>query len=177
MLWRTNRRRLEAEAIRDTMLSVAGRLSSEMHGQTYPESLRADYDFQYTGPRRSVYAPVFRNSLPQLFEVFDFANPSIVVGRRSTSTVAPQALFMLNNPQVIELSRQSAALLWNELPMASDRQRVERAYRLSLGRLPTSSELQLALEFVAGVDESSRIDVWGEFYQALFASLDFRYVD
>jgi len=177
MLWRTNRRRLEAEAIRDTMLCVAGRLSSNMHGQTYPESLKVDYDFQYAGPRRSVYAPVFRNSLPQLFEVFDFANPSIVVGRRSTSTVAPQALFMLNNPQVIELSRQSAALLWNELPMASDRQRVERAYRLSLGRLPTSSELRLALEFVAGADESSRIDVWGEFYQALFASLDFRYVD
>ena len=48
--------------------------------------------------RRSVYAPVFRNALPEIFEAFDFADPSSVVGKRNASTVAPQALFVLNHP-------------------------------------------------------------------------------
>ena len=177
LLWRMNRRRLEAEAIRDTMLMVSGELDLQMHGQTYPAGQKADYDFQYAGLRRGVYAPVFRNSLPELFEVFDFADPSVVVGRRSVSTVAPQALYMMNNPMVIEQSRLAAKRLLIELPKANDAERIERAYRLALGRRATNAELTLAMQFirVEGVDES--VKVWEEFFQALFASLDFRYVD
>ena len=177
LLWRMNRRRLEAESIRDTMLVISGKLELKMHGPTFPSKQKADYDFRYVGLRRGVYAPVFRNSLPDLFEVFDFANPSIVVGSRSVSTVASQALFMMNNEFVIEQSQHAAERLWREIPKAEDRARIERAYRMALGRRPTAAEVKLASEFVSSAEETTRIEIWGEFYQVLFASLDFRYID
>jgi len=177
LLWRMNRHRLEAECIRDTMLMVSGQLQLEMHGPTFAADCKEDYDFHYDGLRRSVYAPVFRNALLEVFEVFDFADPSIVVGRRSVSTVPTQALFMMNNPFVVAQSRRAAERLWHELPAADDEQRIERAYRLTLGRRPSAAELQLSLDFVGRADESTRRDVWGELYQALFATLDFRFVN
>ena len=90
LLWRTNRRRLDAECIRDTILAVSGRLERDMGGPGFRAGLAADYDYQQSSNRRSVYAPVFRNALPELFDAFDFADPSMVVGRRNVSTVAPQ---------------------------------------------------------------------------------------
>src|SRR5262249_51051627 len=92
LLARQNRRRLGAECLRDTMLAVSGRLTLDRGGPTYPAKLAADYHYQHTDTRRSVYAPVFRNALPELFAVFDFADPSMVTGQRNVSTVAPQAL-------------------------------------------------------------------------------------
>ena len=177
LLWRMNRRRLEAESIRDTMLVISGKLELKMHGATFPSKQKEDYDFHYKGMRRGVYAPVFRNSLPDLFEVFDFANPSIVVGSRSVSTVASQALFMMNNEFVINQSRHAAERLWKDFSKADDRTRIERAYRVALGRSPTVAEMRLATEFVSVAEEATRIGVWGEFYQVLFASLDFRFID
>ena len=115
--------------------------------------------------------------MKQRFEVFDFANPSIVVGSRSVSTVASQALFMMNNEFVIEQSRHAAERLWKRFPKVDDRARMERAYRLALGRRPTTAEMKLAREFVGSAEETTRIEIWGEFYQVLFASLDFRYID
>jgi len=177
LLWRMNRRRLEAECIRDSMLMVSGRLDSRMCGSTLPPDRKEDYDFQYEGLRRSVYAPAFRNALLDVFEAFDFADPSVVVGRRSISTMPKQALFMLNNPFVIDQSRRAAERLWRELPAATDEQRIERAYRLALGRRPRAAEMRLGLKYVGEADSRTRLDTWGEFYQALFASVDFRYVD
>src|SRR5262249_3618910 len=70
LLWRMNRRRLEAECLRDTILSVSGRLKLDRGGPTFKPGLKADYGYQHTDIRRSVYAPVFRNALPELFEMF-----------------------------------------------------------------------------------------------------------
>ena len=137
LLWRRNRRRLEAECIRDAILAASGQLRLEMGGRTFPPDLKADYGFEHADTRRSVYAPVFRNALPELFEAFDFADPSMVVGRRDTSTVAPQALFLMNHPFVLEQSRAAARRLLAEVP-DDDRARVDRAYRLILGRGPTA---------------------------------------
>ena len=176
-MWRTNRRRLEAEAIRDAMLAISGQLDLTMHGRTYPARQKEDYDFQYKGNRRGVYAPVFRNSLPELFEVFDFADPSVPVGRRSTSTVAPQALFMMNNPAVIEQARSAAQRIWLEMPRESDAGKIHHAYRLALGRRPTQTESSLALEYVNRQNPKEASEAWNEFFQALFGSLNFRYVD
>ena len=100
--------------------------------------------------RRSVYCPVFRNALPELFEVFDFADPSMVVGRRNVSTVAPQALFLMNHPFVLEQSRHAARRLLAETEPGDDDRRIERAYRLALGRPPSERERRIALEFLAG---------------------------
>jgi len=177
LFWRMNRRRLEAECIRDTMLAVSGQLRLPMHGPTFPAGRKEDYDFRYEGLRRSVYAPVFRNALPDIFEAFDFADPSVVAGSRSTSTVAPQALYLMNNPFVIEQSLRAAERLWAELPDGVDSDRIERAYWLTLGRRATVTEEQLALRFVETADGRARLDVWSELFQALFASLDFRFVD
>ena len=177
LLWRANRRRLDAECLRDTILFVSGRLDPAMGGPSFPTDLAADYGFEQTGRRRSVYVPVFRNALPELFEVFDFADPSLVVGRRDASTVAPQALFLLNHPFAIEQARQAARRLLAEAANADDAGRLERAYRLVLGRPPAAAERRVGLRFVAERSGVAPEESWAMLFQALFASMDFRYVD
>ena len=90
------------------MLSVSGGLKLEMGGRSFPENRAADFGFEYTDTRRSVYVPVFRNALPEIFEAFDFAPPTMVVGKRNISTVPTQALFLLNHPFVHDQSRAAA---------------------------------------------------------------------
>jgi hypothetical protein len=172
---RANRRRLDAECIRDTILAVSGKLSPERGGRTYPEALAADYGFKTADCRRSVYLPVFRNALPEELEVFDFADPSVVTGKRNDRTVAQQALFFLNHPFPIEQSRHAAArLLAQALP--DDAARVSWAYRLTLGRTPSAGERAVALRFLSG-RQADVSEAWAALFQALFASADFRYVN
>ncbi|HEX4608063.1 MAG TPA: DUF1553 domain-containing protein, partial [Urbifossiella sp.] len=172
---RANRRRLEAEAIRDTMLSVSGKLTPFAGGRAFADNVAADYGFKHTATARSVYLPVFRNALPEVFEAFDFADPSMVVGKRSASTVAPQALFLMNNPFPAEQARAAAARLLAE-NHPDDTARITRAYRLALGRAPTEGERQAALRFVANQSGDPRA-AWATVFQAVFASADFRYVE
>jgi hypothetical protein len=172
---RANRRRLDAECIRDTMLVASGGLADFRGGRNFPDSLAADYGYPQTATCRSVYLPVFRNSLPEAFEVFDFADPSMVVGKRTTSTVAPQALFLLNNRFAIDAAKQASGRLLGE-NLASDEARITRAYRLCLGRLPTAGERSVAARFLAS-GTADRKEAWAGLFQALFASADFRYVD
>jgi hypothetical protein len=174
LLWRANRRRLEAECIRDTMLVVSGQLSKERGGQSFKPSLSADYGFSYNEPRRSVYVPAFRNALPEIFEAFDFADPSIVVGARNVSTVAPQALFLMNHPFVREQAQAAARRLLNE-KHASDEARLTRACWLALGRAPTPGEKALALRQLTG--RSEPVEAWTDVLHALFVSPDFRYLN
>jgi hypothetical protein len=174
-----NRRRLDAECIRDSVLSVSGQLSAEAGGPTYPAALTSDFSYKRpdakSDTRRSVYVPAFRNALPELFEVFDFADPSVCTGRRNVSTVAPQALFMLNNPWVVEQSRVAASRLLGEADCPDDRSRVIRAYRLTLGRAPSDAEMRTALDFVGQAGVDGKQEAWAALYHALFASIDFRY--
>jgi cytochrome c553 len=172
LLWRMNRRRMDAECIRDTLLRVSGRLKLEGGGPSYPASLAADYAYKHADPRRSVYVPVFRNSLPEIFEVFDFGDASVVNGRRDVSTVAPQALFLLNNPFVADQARGAAERLLAERH-ADDRARVERAYRWALGRRPTDSEAAVALRHASGDPRAA----WASIFHALFCSIESRFVD
>ncbi len=179
-LWRANRRRLDAECIRDTMLFVSGQLQLDMGGPTIKPGTAADYGYKHSDSRRSLYAPVFRNALPELFEAFDFADPSMVTGRRNTSTVAPQALFMMNHPFALEQAK--AAARRTLATDGDDATRIERAYRVTLGRAPTKAESKLALGYVTlpadGKElEARRLEAWAQFYQALFASMDFRYLN
>ncbi|HXD88080.1 MAG TPA: DUF1553 domain-containing protein [Urbifossiella sp.] len=171
---RANRRRLDAECIRDAILCTSGRLGDEHAGPMFPPSLAADYGFKQTATCRSVYMPVFRNALPELFEAFDFADPSTVTGRRNASTVAPQALFMMNNPWVIEQSKHAAERLLAE-HYSTEEARIVRAYRLALGRAPTAGELRVAAKFLASHTDAK--DAWAALVQGIFASADFRYVE
>jgi cytochrome c553 len=170
---RANRRRLEAECLRDAILTVSGKLSAEKGGPGFPANLASDYGFKQTATCRSVYLPVFRNALPELFEVFDFADSSTVTGRRNASTVAPQALFMMNNPFVLEQAKYAAARLLEE-PLPDDAARLTHAYRLVLGRPPTDGERAVAARFLT---DRAPMDAWASLFHALFASADFRYVE
>jgi hypothetical protein len=166
LLGKANRRRLDAECLRDTLLAVSGQLRIDApKGPTYPASLSADYGYRHAGLQRSVYVPVFRNALPELFEVFDFGDASVPNGRRDASTVAPQALYLMNNPFVLEQARHAAARLAAE-EHRDERSRIVRAYRLALGRAPTDSEIR-----VSGGREGTSL------FHALFASIEFRYVN
>jgi Protein of unknown function (DUF1553)/Protein of unknown function (DUF1549)/Planctomycete cytochrome C len=171
---RTNRRRLEAECIRDNMLAVSGQLAPDRGGPTYPASLPADYGYKSMDTRRSVYLPVFRNAMPESLEAFDFADPSVVTGQRNVSTVAPQALFLLSHPFPAEQARHATErLLAESLP--DDAARLTRVYRLALGREPTAGERAVAGRFLARGGDAK--EAWTGLFHALFASADFRYVD
>ena len=93
--WRAEERRLTAEQMRDAMLSVSGELDRELRGSLIRKGTKADYNYRHGSTRRSVYQPVFRNSLPELFQAFDFADTSVSVGSRARSTVATQALVLV----------------------------------------------------------------------------------
>ena len=174
LLGRMNRRRLHAECLRDAILAISGQLDLAAGGRTFPATLAADFGYQCTEPRRSVYVPIFRNALPEIFDVFDFASPNTVTGRRNVSTVAPQALFLMNHPFLMDQSGAAARRLLAQ-PNLDDAARVTRAYRLTLGRPPTPSERAQALRHLgrpAAPDEA-----WTELFHALFASMDFRHLN
>ena len=178
LLAHMNHRHLDAEALRDTMLSVGGMLKLEMGGATFPASLKTDVDFQFEAPRRSVYVPVFRSSLPELFEVFDFANTSLVTGRRTLSTVAPQALFMMNHPFVRTQAKLAAERLLGD-SQPKEEHRIDHAYLRILGRHATVAEISLSQKFLKSVidtTEKGRGEAWTQMVQSLFLTIDFRYV-
>ncbi|CAA9495992.1 MAG: hypothetical protein AVDCRST_MAG91-758, partial [uncultured Sphingomonadaceae bacterium] len=175
--WRMDRRRLDAECIRDAMLAASGSLDRTPGGLTYLPAIATDYNYRHADVRRSVYSPVFRNALPEAFEAFDFADPSMVVGRRTVSTVAPQALYLMNHPFPQERAKAMAAALLADGGL-DDPGRAMRAYRLTLGRPPTDAEGAVVTRFLAGADNSAaREAAWAQVIHALFASTDFRYVN
>jgi hypothetical protein len=185
LLAHVNRRRLDAECLRDAMLSASGRLRLDAAGPTYPVKLSADYGYRHRGFERSVYVPVFRNAVGDMLAAFDAANTSLVTGRRDSSTVAPQALLMLNHPFVHDNATAAAERLLSESAALTNAQRIERAYRLALGRKPTADEAAVLLRFVANTAVSDKstsgdaqsIATWRAVYLSLFASVDFRFVD
>ena len=172
---RANRRRLEAEAIRDTILTAAGTLDKSRGGPSFPGTTTADYGHVSTSLRRSVYLPQFRNALPELIDTFDPADVSVVMGKRNTSTVAPQALYLLNSPFVVAQSKHAAVRLLAEPDLTAEG-RVERAYRITLGRMPREGEKAVVMKYLADKG-SDKADAWAALIHSLFASADFRYVE
>ena len=174
---RAERERLGPEALRDTMLLLSGQLDLRGNGPNYPPGTKADYGYLDKSLRRSVYVPVFRNALPEIFELFDFADPSMVTGQRNESTIAPQALFFLNHPFVLEQAGLAAKRILSRA--GSDEARLQEFYLAALGRTPTARESALARDFLAeaGANEFGPEQAWAELCQAVFASMDFRHVD
>ncbi len=181
LLSHAHRRRLEAESIRDAILSVSGQLDLAAGGSTIRPGSTTEFNYQFNdvsldGRRRSVYVPVFRNTLLDLFEVFDFADPNLTRGRRTTSTLPTQGLYLMNSPWVMEQSQYAAKRLL-AIEDLSDGQRLEHAHLLYFGRLPTPAERGLAKQYLAAAeDESGRLRVWSELCHVLYASIDFRYL-
>ncbi|MDX2035629.1 MAG: DUF1553 domain-containing protein [Isosphaeraceae bacterium] len=177
LLSHMRKRRLDAESLRDAMLAAGQGIESFQGGPAFPVKLASDYGFTLDRPIRSVYLPVFRNALPEIFEVFDFADPSVVVGARNNATVAPQALFLLNHPFVAAQARAAARRV---LALPDFEGRIERLSLASVGRLPTAGERTVARRFIDAsrpADADAELEVWSMIAQALFASPDFRTLD
>ncbi|NBS04190.1 MAG: DUF1553 domain-containing protein [Verrucomicrobia bacterium] len=143
-LWHANLRRLDFESIRDSMLSLTGKLDSTMGGR--PVNI-TDEPYSY---RRSIYGFIDREKLNELQTQFDFANPEMTNSARSSTIVPQQALFFMNNPLAIDVARSVAAR--PELQKAaSDGDRVVQLYKIMYQRSPTVPELKMAREFVARI--------------------------
>ena len=178
------RRRLDAEQIRDAILWAGGKLDRTVGGPNISGGAAAnasEYGYVFTDTRRSVYTPAFRNRRLELFEVFDFADVNASIGQRSVSTVAPQALFLMNHPFVLDQARFAAERVL-AVPLPDEATRIERAYRVALGRAPTPAELALAKDFLrtaGGADARAevRLEAWTELQQSIFSCVDFRYLN
>jgi hypothetical protein len=131
---------------------------------------------------RSIYLPIARNQVPRALDAFDFAEPSLVIGTREVSHTAEQALYMLNNPFVLELSDATARRLIQHTK--DPRERVAHAFRLVYGREATSAELDAANQFFRKATGNIRssdakrdeiaFQLLSQFCQALFGSAEFR---
>ncbi|MFO0799122.1 MAG: PSD1 and planctomycete cytochrome C domain-containing protein [Gemmataceae bacterium] len=181
------RRRLEAEAVRDAMLAVAGTLDHTAGGTLlengnfeYVNNDRARGAARYDNARRSLYLPVIRNNVFDFFQTFDFVEPHVSNGKRAVTVVAPQALCLMNNPFV---AKQAAAFAGSVLQLpADDAGRVAAAYERAYGRPPTTEETARALAFVgryvAALDGPERRPrAWAAWCHAVFASSEFVYVE
>jgi hypothetical protein len=188
------RRRLEAEAIRDFILFVSGGLDLKMGGslltvsnRAYVTSTASKLDGAlFNQPRRSVYLPVIRSALYNVFQIFDFADPSTLNGHRDQTTVAPQALFMMNSKLVAGAAQRLVEILAGQNPLDGST-RVETLYRLALSRPPTEAERTAALKYAERYAaklaernvgaEASRLNAWQSLARTVLASNEFIYVE
>jgi mono/diheme cytochrome c family protein len=141
LVWRMNRRRLDFEAFRDSLLATAGQLDATMGGR--PVELA-------TAPftkRRAVYGLIDRQNLPGLFRTFDFATPDSTSPQRHVTTVPQQALFMMNNPFVIDQAKAMVAKPQFQQPQAYEEQ-VNQLYECAFARKAEPAEVDAGLRFV-----------------------------
>jgi hypothetical protein len=177
LLWRANRRRLDLEAMRDSMLFLAGKLDSRMFGRPVDVVQAAE-------KRRTVYGLVDRQSLPGMFRAFDFASPDQSADRRPRTTVPQQALFAMNSPFVIEQARG----LMSRSDVAAHtepRERIKALYRLLFTRPPSEDEIALGITFINESEpqgeksqgEKSQLNRWQQYAQVLLLSNELMFVE
>ncbi len=157
-LWRANVQRLDFEEVRDTLLTLGGKLDLTMGGQPFilagstigGKGRYASADLgnsKVSTNRRSVYAFLDRSSLPEMLNTFDFANPDMSTGERILTTVPQQALFMMNSPFLVEQVKNILAR--PEFPAnAPDAEKVKFIFRTAFQRAPRPEELKLAEQFL-----------------------------
>jgi Protein of unknown function (DUF1553)/Protein of unknown function (DUF1549)/Planctomycete cytochrome C len=196
LVWRHSPRRLDAEEIRDAMLAVAGKLNLARPEASPAKDLKvvelSDNGAEakrleekaLASPHRSVYLPLLRGMTPRSLEVFDFAEQGMVTGRRDTTTVAPQALYLLNDPFVRGQSLALAERLRQPTEL-DDAGRIQRAYRLTMSRTATPKEIERAKSYLTEYEAEARAieprtdpktAAWTSFCQALLGSAEFRYL-
>lgn len=167
LLWRMNRRRLDLEAFRDSLLAASGKLDLTMGGPSV-KLTEAPYP-----ARRAVYGFIERQNLPAFFRTFDFANPNVHAAGRPQTASPQQALFMLNSPFVLE---QAHALAGRSAADDGDLKRLDRLYRSALGRSPTLEEAVDVHAYLTAAD-AAQGDRWDELAQVVLMSNEFMFVD
>jgi hypothetical protein len=148
-LWRMSRRRLDFESMRDTILMIGGKLDTTMGGPA------VRLDAEPYPVRRSVYGYIDRNNLPGMFVAFDFASPDLTTGRRETTTLPQQALFMMNSPLVVEQARDLARRP-DFRAATGERQKIALLYALIYQRPPREVEVDLARKFLQAQGTGSK---------------------
>ena len=169
-LWKMNRRRLEVEPWRDSVLAVSGKLNREIGGP----SSRLTEDHR----RRTLYGFISRHQLSDLLRLFDFPDPNITAGERAVTTVPLQQLFVMNSDFMIAQAKALAKRLTQDA--GTDPDRVTRCFALLYGRSPSSLELKSALEFMAASSSAESGDSLApleQFCLAMLGTNEFAYVD
>jgi len=167
LLWRMNRQRLDFEALRDALLAVAGRLERKLGGPSMRDIAAP------ASRRRTLYGFLDRLNLPSLYRTFDFPSPDSTSPQRDVTTVPTQALFLMNNPFVIQCARHLIRRIEAVAEKATPA-RVERLYHMLYGRRPSSDEMGAALEYLGG---SPNEGAWDRFAQALLLANEFAFAD
>lgn len=174
-LWHRPRRRLEAEVIRDALLFASDLLDDRMYGPG-----RLDEGHR----RRSLYFMIKRSQLMPAMTVFDAPDGTTPIADRSETTIAPQALLLMNNPLAREASREFAKRLTGQTDTTLDRS-VRLGYSIALSRQPTAEELTSSIQFIQRQAESygrtesveGTMQAFKDFCQILFCLNEFVYLD
>lgn len=180
LLWRMNRRRLDFEAMRDTLLAAAGRLDLTVGGPSV-NITRPPFS-----TRRTLYGRIDRQNLPSLFRTFDFASPDTHSPRRFQTSVPQQALYLFNHPFLMEMA--SSLFERPELQKAqAPAEKIRRLYRAIYGREPLPEERELALRFVESGSQGKEdrsvkrshpgLDKWQQLAQVMLISNELHFVD
>jgi mono/diheme cytochrome c family protein len=175
LLWRYAPRRLEAEAVRDSILAVSGGLERTMFGSGTLDPRQK---------RRSIYFTVKRSLLNPMLNLYDAPETLTSTGRRNSTTTAPQALLLINSPYIRELAQAFAARI-SQQPEDDLSTIVTNAFRLALNREPSKGELRAAIQFIKAQQKDyeqsnsskTKLAALADFAQAMFSLNEFIYVD
>jgi hypothetical protein len=184
---RTDIRRLEAEAVRDSLLAISGQLDLTMGGSLLKVKNR-EFFFDHTSKdlttydsrRRSLYLPIVRNNVYDVFQLLDFPDPAVSSGNRAATVVAPQALLMLNSELVMQAASSFADRLLAE--SSDDEQRLTRLYAIAFGREPIDAEREADRAFLAELSQATPAEAdkqrraWAALCQVALAANEFLYV-
>jgi hypothetical protein len=181
-LARMSRRRLDAEAVRDSMLAVSGALDLTVAGE-HPFPAEANWQYTQHAPftgvyatsKRSVYVMQQRIRKHPFFAIFDGADPNVSTAERSASITPLQALFAMND----KFSQSQAKLFAQRTcrEQAATPDRIRRAYLLAFGRLPSSDELLAGETYLKPAHPNDAESAWVSFARALMASNEFIFLD
>ena len=184
--WRQSLRRLDAESIRDSILAFSGELNrSPRDGSVVDEmgdanfgrdrKLTAQLTREVRATYRSVYLPIVRNATPTAMKIFDFAESSLIVGKRNETNVPSQALFMMNSHFVMDSSEKIARRVRQGSGENSGWEtHISNAFQLVLGRAPHPGETSRARDLLGSHPDPESGFV--SFCQALISSAEFRYL-
>lgn len=172
---KANRKRLNFESFRDSILYVSGKIDTTMHGRP------VDITSSNYSTRRSIYARIERQNLPPVFRTFDFASPDVHSPKRPETTVPQQALFVLNNELIQDQSTAIAnSQRFNQLTKHSDK--IILLYQQILSRNPSNEELQDSVDFIVSSQNQTKgtdanYPVWDQLAQALLSTNEFIFID
>jgi hypothetical protein len=191
LVWRMPKRRLEAEALRDAMLAISGKIDlNRPKGSPIAKNGEGNVNLtlRFRGvdnftaeSNRSVYLPIVRDQLPEALTLFDFPDPTLISGERATTTIPAQSLYLMNNSLVIRQAEVVAERLI--ATSETDAEKLARAYRIFFSRTPSANEEKLSLEFLErygktlAAEKKGRGQVmrnsWAALCQSLIASAEF----